>query len=1278
MPHSRRSALLGPTSPRAARRGGAAAFLRAAVVGLCLALAALVVAPAGAHAEVLKAEAEASLEPGFGRLVIAFKNRQLLPQYTSRQTSGVLVIDFGDVVEVDIERAVQKLGAYVTVARRDPEGHGVRIALARQVKINIMEAAEKLFVDFMPAKWAGPPPVLPPEVIMELAKRAEVAIRAAREAEMAKMGNRIPPKLDFKVGRLPTLTRFSFGWNVPFDTRMSREDGRVTVMFNRAAPLDLSALDVDPIPGLESVFADVVDDKLKVVLSVAPDADVRAFREDNTYVIDLVRAGAPANAGEAAVRKALGGDATAGRNRIVAPGVATAVPPKAPEAVQEAAPVVAPPAPAVAPAATAARAPAPTAPKPAAAPAPAPAPAAVAVPPPAPPPAPVAAKPVAAPPTAEVHSTQSELPTGAAPVAEPMAAAEPRLGGETPSGELPPAMVPKRTVTDALPLRVETKRIGNVVRMTFPFAKKVASAAFKRDDVLWIVFDTADELDLGSIAPNLGTLARGVERMPAAGWQALKIGLTEPMLTTLGIDGNSWVLSIGEMVLEPSRPLPIRRYVRGDGKASLKIDLADGGAVHELTDPAVGDRLVVVTAHPPARGLLKAQSFVDVETLPSAHGVALLPRGEDVQVTLENSQVTIGRERGLSLSTGSIEQPDVPVPRTSATIHRVPVDPATFGESNHGGFEKRVRELIEAVLETKGPQRRQARIDLAEYYIGHRFAPEALAQLRILSEEEPAITHDPGFEILYGAGQVLAGRAKEAKMALSRSEVAESSDAALWRTIATNELAKPDEARENALRATTVLGAYPKAVQAQFNLAAAESALELNDFGFAETRLAEIEPEELANDQLGRFEVLRARLADVAGRPEDALARYDRAKATGDRRAAAEAEYRAVRMLLRDGKIDKEAAIDRMKSLAFGWRGDEIELRTLRFLAGLQADTGRYREAFQSMRSTLQVAPDAVTTRTLQDEMGQRFLALYLDDADKSLPPIEALTLYYDFRELVPIGRRGDEVVRKLADRLVAVDLLPQAAELLSYQVDNRLKGAARAQIAADLAVVHLLDRKPDKALAVLNKTRQSQLPLSLERQRRLVEARALSDSGRTDVALELLSTLTGSDAIRLKADVLWKAKRWREAGERLEAMLGGRWSDTTALDDQERQDVLRTAIGYALANDQLALDRLRGKYGTKMADSPNAHTFDVVTRPIQSQGTEFRTVAKEIASLDTMRQFLQEYRALYLDPKARSVVPEAPAPAKPEAKAAEPPKPTTVAAADPAPAGEDKKPAAH
>src|SRR5690606_37009587 len=142
----------------------------------------------------------------------------------------------------------------------------------------------------------------------------------------------------------------------------------------------------------------------------------------------------------------------------------------------------------------------------------------------------------------------------------------------------------------------------------------------------------------------------------------------------------------------------------------------------------------------------------------------------------------------------------------------------------------------------------------------------------------------------------------------------------------------------------------------------------------------------------------------------------------------------------------------------------------------------------------------------LRDEAQRMFGELFLDGVADSLGPVDALGLYYDFRQLTPPGARGDEMIRNLARRLVRVDLLPQAAELLQYQLDNRLRGVARTQIAADLAVIYLADRKPQEAIRVLNDTRLPDLPESLVRQRRILEARAMIDGGRDQLALDLLN----------------------------------------------------------------------------------------------------------------------------------------------------------------------------
>ena len=56
---------------------------------------------------------------------------------------------------------------------------------------------------------------------------------------------------------------------------------------------------------------------------------------------------------------------------------------------------------------------------------------------------------------------------------------------------------------------------------------------------------------------------------------------------------------------------------------------------------------------------------------------------------------------------------------------------------------------------------------------------------------------------------------------------------------------------------------------------------------------------------------------------------------------------------------------------------------------------------------------------------------LFVEDKADSMSPITAIALYDEFRELTPPGKKGAEMVRRLADRLVDVDLLDRAAELL-------------------------------------------------------------------------------------------------------------------------------------------------------------------------------------------------------------------------------------------------------
>ena len=123
------------------------------------------------------------------------------------------------------------------------------------------------------------------------------------------------------------------------------------------------------------------------------------------------------------------------------------------------------------------------------------------------------------------------------------------------------------------------------------------------------------------------------------------------------------------------------------------------------------------------------------------------------------------------------------------------------------------------------------------------------------------------------------------------------------------------------------------------------------------------------------------------------------------------------------------------------------------------------------------------------------------------------------------------------------------------------------------------MNRKPERAIATLQATRTAELSNELRDQRLLLEARALSDTGRHDLALEVIANIDSREAIRLRSDILWAARRWRDAAEQIEMLYGERWRDFTPLTETERSDILRAAIGYALGEEPIGLARFRERY---------------------------------------------------------------------------------------------------
>ena len=1172
--------------------------------------------PFGARADdPIKGEVKAIADGGFVRLLFHFDQAV---ESNVRVSGAIIVITFKKPVAVAVEKLSSGASGFISVARRDPDGGAIRIALAHKVKVNSIAAAERLYVDLLPDNWNGPTPGLPQEVIDELVRRAREAESQLHQQKIADKQKK-PPLVRVKVAAQPTFIRFIFTMPGTVNVVPERADGRVTLNFDQPINWDLADAKASLPPTLKSIESEVDFETVAVVFTLNGTPQVRTFREERSIIVDI-------GLDDAAKPKPTEGSA---KQPAVAESSPAIAPPQTAPAKDATPPAeLKPSAPAAALLAEAKPTQAPQTakeqPKPVENPVPpreaqAPAPLAEAN----------ASSDAAAVAPASVPAAASPAPTPPADAAAPVPAPAPPVEIARPSQRAPTADAERPPPNPNAVVVASVQQSGETMRIEFPFAAATPAAVFQRADALWLVFDTPTQIDLTAIqADNDNGVREVLFERAKDGAATIRFKLTRPRMSSIVGDGPTWTVTIADTMTASTKPLTVARSIVGKNRASLAIPFDDPRAIHDVTDPDIGDRLLIVTALGPARGFLKAQDFVELRALPSTHGVVVQPLADDITAELGADKVSISRPAGLSLSATALGQQPL-----ATNFRAYTFDTQLWGYDRDAPFNARQAELIRLAAAAPVSKRRHARLNLARFYLAKDMAPEAKAVLDVALSDQHS--DDVTGSVLTAVADVMLDRPEEALKVLAKPQVGNQQDAPVWRAIALARQGKWADAQKIFKTISAAIAALPIELQRMAMKEALRSAIEVRDFNSATRVVNEIETVGVTPDLEPTINVLVGRLYEGLGRNEDALSSYRAAATSGNRRAAAQGRLREIALTFATGGMGRKDVINDLETLTTVWRGDETETEGLKLLAHLYTEDSRYRDAFHVMRTALLAHPNSDLTRKIQDEAAVTFESLFLGGKGEALPPIEALGLFYDFRELTPIGRRGDEMIRRLADRLVSVDLLDQAAELLQHQVDHRLQGAARAQVATRLAVVYLLNRKPDRALATLQKTRAADLSNDLRDQRLLIEARAMSNLGRHEVALELITNINSREAMRLRSDVLWAARRWRDAGEQIELLYGNRWREFAPLNDTERSDILRAAICYALSEESIGVARLREKYEAKFSEGADRRAFEVVTAPIGASGSEFQDIAKKVASVDTLDAFLRDLSARYPEASA-------------------------------------------
>jgi hypothetical protein len=766
------------------------------------------------------------------------------------------------------------------------------------------------------------------------------------------------------------------------------------------------------------------------------------------------------------------------------------------------------------------------------------------------------------------------------------------------------------------------------IALTFAGAGNRPVAVFMRGLTAWIVLEGAQAFDPVKLKASLGNFPATVDATSGDRLSMLRIGLQTPSEISAHAIGDTLKVAISGIASDvPPAAIGLARDEDGPVPESLSTPLPMADRAIAMVDPSAGDTLVIVPAEA-GRGIVSPRSFVEFALLKSAAGLVVTPFTDTLDVRVKDERVTIAAKGGLTLT-----QPLLPALRaamfTRARASQSFLDFVGWGRMEGPSFLRMERHLRDSIARADTANLTQDHLALARFYLANKFAAEALGVLDLIQESNPGLQSDQQLQTMRAAADYLMGRFREARNDLASSAFDGDRHVMLWRGLVDAALENFDSAGQELSAAEPILGQYPAEWQAQAKISEADSALAKGAIEIADAALAHL-PANTPKSLLLDSKLDRARLLASEGRVRNAAPLFNTVERDGSERQSAEAIYYRTTAALQANTMSPNAAIAALERLRFRWRGDALEVKVLRKLGGLYFKKLSWHKGMAVLRVVTQSFPNDDAARQAEDDMRAAFVSLFLKGQADKMPPVEALSLFYDFIDLTPIGPDGDEMIRRMADRLVAVDLLEPAAGLLNYQVTKRLDGVARAEVATRLAMIDLLARKPKDALVAIKSTQLSTLPDAVAHQRTLLAARALAALKEFDQALDMIAIDQSSDAAQMRADIYWESGNWAVAGQKSEELLSARAKDQEPLSSAERATAMRAAIAYSLANDETSLERLRDQFGPRMKSTPDSSAFAVVSERIDEHGLAFRDVAAKVASIDALQNFMTDFHKRY------------------------------------------------
>lgn len=772
-----------------------------------------------------------------------------------------------------------------------------------------------------------------------------------------------------------------------------------------------------------------------------------------------------------------------------------------------------------------------------------------------------------------------------------------------------------------MPLRPKDE----VASLSFSWNVPVGAAVFRRGEYVWVIFDHNRKIEIEQIRRQSEKVADEVLQIPHNKGIVLRFKPKKNVKVGLRQEGLLWIIDLyTHDVPYIIKELPVFTQYNSLKQAYLYVPTPNAGIVISVVDPEVGDTILAAPNVELGVGINSGYQYPDLDILPSEQGVAIVPNASDIDFSRGNTGLSIkGYNRGLNISEDldnmkrrqSLEQ------NAATEGFDLKISPQLL-KLDFNTAEDRLKSDI-ANADSK--KRTEARLLLAKYYIAQGLGTNALKILNALDNEKDPMANTDKFHALHGVANFLAERYDNAIDDFSHGNLPNQNEAVFWRTLASSAIEFKKENNIVLFSFISVMKDYPQELKERIAVVAADTAIQANDDISTQNFMDVLKSTQGGINRKAHIMYLNAKKSELQGYPRNALRQYGTVIPMGSQKYSSLARFEKTNLELKLKLTNLDKAIAEFERLRFAWGEPKFKLALLNKLAEVYAENKDYYNALKTYQNALSIAISKQKQEIL-DKMVRLFEEVYLNNRADDMLPLKALAMYQDFDWLAPRSPHYTSIVQKLADRLVAVDLLARAMEMLKDQLRLvNLEDIQKVQIGTRLALIYLFQEDNIAALDILDKTEMENMPQSLSQYRKIIRAQALDALGKHDDALELLEDDASKNALLLKSGIYWKNARWDKAADTLKYLIEKPVKDKP-LSEEQINYILDWATALKKAGRETVIIRLRNKFEPYFAKTPYYSIFNVLTNNLEPDKIDLKAISQTVNDVAAYSNFSKLY----------------------------------------------------